>query len=57
MYGLLIAVTNDSTALGATILNRLAITVVELGLFATGVVLWRPRRRAGGVPLDPVAEE
>jgi hypothetical protein len=57
MYGLLIAVTNDSTALGATILNRLAITAVELGLFAAGVALWRPRRRARGVPLDPVAEE
>ena len=47
MYGLLIAVTSDSAALGATILNRLAITVVELALFGIGVIAWRlskPRR-------------
>ncbi|HEY4346476.1 MAG TPA: lysylphosphatidylglycerol synthase transmembrane domain-containing protein [Gaiellaceae bacterium] len=55
MYGLLIAVTSDSAALGATILNRLAITVVELGLFAAGVVLWRSRGRTAGAgpPRDP----
>ena len=45
MYGLLIAITSRSTALGTTILNRLAITVVELGLFACGLVLWRIRNR------------
>jgi glycosyltransferase 2 family protein len=45
MYGLLIAVTSNTTALGATILNRLVITVVELGLFACGIVLWRLRNR------------
>lgn len=41
MYALLIAVTSTSTALGATILNRLTITVVELALFLVGVALWR----------------
>ena len=37
MYALLIAVTSHSTALGATILNRLTITVVELALFLAGI--------------------
>ena len=44
MYALLIAVTSDSTALGATILNRLTITVVELGLFLVGIAIWRLTR-------------
>ncbi|HEY3921876.1 MAG TPA: lysylphosphatidylglycerol synthase transmembrane domain-containing protein [Gaiellaceae bacterium] len=41
MYALLIAVMSDSTALGATILNRLTITVVELALFLAGITVWR----------------
>jgi uncharacterized membrane protein YbhN (UPF0104 family) len=41
MYGLLIAVTSKSSALGTTILNRLVITIVELGLFLVGIALWR----------------
>jgi hypothetical protein len=45
MYGLLIAITSDTTALGTTILNRLAITIVEIGLFASGLVVWRLRNR------------
>jgi uncharacterized membrane protein YbhN (UPF0104 family) len=44
MYALLIAVTSDPTALGATILNRLTITVVELGLFLAGIAIWRLTR-------------
>jgi hypothetical protein len=44
MYALLIAVTSDPTALGATILNRLTITVVELGLFLAGIAVWRLTR-------------
>jgi glycosyltransferase 2 family protein len=44
MYALLIAVTSRSTALGATILNRLTITVVELGLFLVGTAIWRLTR-------------
>ncbi len=46
MYGLLLAVTTSGPALGVTLLNRLAITLVELALFATGVVSW-PGRRGG----------
>ncbi len=45
MYGLLLAVTTSGPALGVTLLNRLAITVVELALFGAGVITWRPRRR------------
>ncbi len=48
MYGLLIAVTTNSAALGATILNRLVITLVELVLFLVGIVGWR--RRAERAP-------
>src|SRR5262249_60708080 len=47
MYGLLTAVTPSSAALGATILNRISITLVELALFVVGIVLWRLRRRRG----------
>jgi uncharacterized membrane protein YbhN (UPF0104 family) len=44
MYGLLLAVTSEGPALGVTLLNRLVITVVEVALFAVGVVSWRGRR-------------
>jgi glycosyltransferase 2 family protein len=60
MYGLLIAVMSRTTALGATILNRLAITVVEIGLFACGLVLWRIRNRSltrGALPDPGIAGE
>jgi len=46
MYGLLLAVTSEGPALGVTLLNRLAITLVELILFAAGLVGWRLARRA-----------
>ena len=45
MYGLLVAVVSESVALGATVLNRLAITIVEAALFVLGGVRL-PRRRA-----------
>src|SRR5204862_329141 len=32
---------------GVTVLNRLAITLVEVALFACGLVFWRLRRQAG----------
>ena len=41
MYALLLALTTSGPALGVTLLNRLAITLVELLLFAAGVVSWR----------------
>jgi uncharacterized membrane protein YbhN (UPF0104 family) len=50
MYGLLLAVTTSGPALGVTLLNRLAITVVELALFATGVISWPGRRRSSHEP-------
>ena len=44
MYGLLLAVTTAGPALGVTLVNRLEITLVELALFAAGVVGWRVSR-------------
>jgi uncharacterized membrane protein YbhN (UPF0104 family) len=44
MYGLLLAITSPGPALGATVLNRLIITLVELALFAVGLVTWRSTR-------------
>ncbi len=41
MYGLLLAVASPGVALGAIVLNRLAITVVEAGLLGTAVLAWR----------------
>jgi uncharacterized membrane protein YbhN (UPF0104 family) len=46
MYGLLLAITTSGPALGVTVLNRLAITLVELLLFGVGVVSWRLTRGA-----------
>ena len=52
MYGLLLAVTTSGPALGVTLLNRLAITLVELALFAVGVATWRlGMREAGSIQL------
>jgi len=45
MYGLLLAVTSAGPALGVTLMNRLAITTVEVILFGVGVASWRFGRR------------
>ena len=45
MYGLLLAVTTDAIALGATVLNRLAITLVEALLVLVGAILIRRGHR------------
>lgn len=45
MYGLLLAVASSGVALGAIVLNRLAITVVEAALLGLGVLVWRGRDR------------
>lgn len=50
MYGLMLAVTSAPVALGVTVLNRLAITIVEALLLAAGLVAWRLGRR------DPAAD-
>jgi uncharacterized membrane protein YbhN (UPF0104 family) len=46
MYGLLLAITSEGPALSVTVVNRLAITLVELALFGAGVATWRMARRA-----------
>jgi uncharacterized membrane protein YbhN (UPF0104 family) len=50
MYGLMLAVASEGVALGATILNRIAITLVEAALLASALVVWRlrPRRSTPG---------
>ncbi|HST16808.1 MAG TPA: lysylphosphatidylglycerol synthase transmembrane domain-containing protein [Gaiellaceae bacterium] len=50
MYGLLLAVTTPGAALGVTLMNRLAITLVELLLFGVGVLSWRSRGRESPAP-------
>lgn len=44
MYGLILAVAAEGVALGATVLNRLAITVVEAALLLAGALAWRAHR-------------
>ena len=44
MYGLLVVVVPAGAALGVTVLNRLAITLVEAALLAAGIVVTRLRR-------------
>jgi glycosyltransferase 2 family protein len=41
VYGLILTVTSEATALGATILNRFAITIVEAALLGLGALAWR----------------
>jgi uncharacterized membrane protein YbhN (UPF0104 family) len=48
MYGLLLALTTSGAALGVTLINRLVITLVEVLLFAVGLVYWRFARARGG---------
>jgi glycosyltransferase 2 family protein len=43
MYGLILAVSSEGVALGATILNRFAITIVEALLLLIGTIAWRGR--------------
>ena len=47
MYGLLLAITTATPALSVTLLNRLAITLVEVALFGLGLATWRIGRRPG----------
>jgi hypothetical protein len=43
MYGLILAVASEGVALGATILNRFAITIVEALLLLVATIAWRGR--------------
>ena len=53
MYGLLLAVASEAVALGATVLNRLAITIVEAALLLVGVLLIRRR----GTPAEVASDQ
>ena len=57
MYGLLLAVTVEGAALGVTLLNRIAITLVEALLLLVGVVLWGRGRGESSAPRgnEPIA--
>ena len=44
MYALVLAVASSGVALGAVVLNRIAITLVEAFLLVVGALLWRRRR-------------
>ena len=44
MYGLMLAITSSGAALSATLLNRVAITLVEVLLFLFGALVLRRRR-------------
>jgi uncharacterized membrane protein YbhN (UPF0104 family) len=58
MYGLLLAVASEAVSLGATVLNRLVITLVEAGLLLFGVLTIRRRRETqeSGPVLAPVRD-
>jgi uncharacterized membrane protein YbhN (UPF0104 family) len=56
MYGLLLAVTTPAAALGATVLNRLAITIVEVLLLVAGAVALRRHRERADAAVTPAAE-
>ena len=55
MYGLMLAVTSSGAALGATVLNRVTITVVEAGLLLVGMLAWRLRMGEVQAP-EPVPD-
>jgi uncharacterized membrane protein YbhN (UPF0104 family) len=53
MYGLMLAITSQGAALGATVLNRVAITIVELLLLVVGgFVLRRSEREPTAQPIE-----
>jgi uncharacterized membrane protein YbhN (UPF0104 family) len=59
MYGLLLALVPAPVALGVTVLNRLAITIVEAVLLALGIGLWWAARgsREQAAPAGPAPAE
>ena len=52
MYGLLLAVVSEAVALGAIVINRLAITLVEAALLVVGALLIRRRRESREVTIS-----
>jgi uncharacterized membrane protein YbhN (UPF0104 family) len=57
MYGLMLAVVSEAVALGATVLNRLAITVVEAGLLLVGVLFLRRVAPATEAESEPTSSD
>jgi hypothetical protein len=55
MYGLMLAVTASGAALSATILNRVAITLVEVLLFLFGALVLRRKERRGSRAASPAS--
>ena len=55
MYGLMLAVAPQGAALGATLLNRVAITLVEILLLVVGGVILRRSEADEPEPLDATA--
>ena len=57
MYGLLLAVVSEAVALGATVINRLVITIVEAALLLVGMLLLRRSGEAveAGGEIEPTA--
>jgi hypothetical protein len=55
MYGLMLAVAPQGAALGATFLNRVAITLVEILLLVVGGVILRRSEADDPEPLDATA--
>ncbi len=51
MYGLVLAVASSGVALGAVVLNRVAITLVEALLLLVGTIMWRRSRVRAEGPL------
>ena len=47
MYGLMLAIASQGAALGATVLNRVAITLVEVLLLVVGGLLLRSHDDSG----------
>jgi hypothetical protein len=57
MYGLMLAITSSGAALSATLLNRVAITLVEVLLFLFGALVLRRRRGSRGASPGSAAAE
>ena len=55
MYGLMLAVTSSGAALSATLLNRVAITLVEVLLLLFGALVLRRKERRGSRGSSPAS--
>jgi uncharacterized membrane protein YbhN (UPF0104 family) len=53
VYGLILSVTSEGAALGATVLNRFAITIVEAVLLGLGALAWKAQPAPPPEPEGP----